>query len=129
MQEITPIQDSWNKKRIFVGLLILAFLIGVGYYLLKNSLTDKNRLKFFGGVKGVATKNDQPSPSFTGSGGLQSDLQQKLESVKKQVNNLDIGDLTSSSPQVKKVIEDLQALQQLPRNQVKEACYNICKGL
>lgn len=129
VQEITPLQYSWSKKRIFVGLIILAFLIGAGYYLLKNSLTEKNRLKFFGGVKGVVTKNEQPPLSLTGPSNLRNDLQQKLDLVKKQVNNLNVEDLASSSPQIKKVIEDLQSLQQLPRNQAKEACYNFCKGL
>lgn len=129
VQEITPLQYSWSKKRIFVGLIILAFLIGAGYYLLKNSLTEKNRLKFFGGVKGVVTKNEQPTFSPPRPGDLRNDLQQKLDLVKKQVNNLDVGDLASSSPQVKKAIEDLQSLQQLPRDQAKEACYNFCKGL
>lgn len=129
MQNIDSTYESWSKKRIIIFFISIIILIAFAYKI-KTSFLDKNINSFLGKVKGANTKNERVSQDKTdNSSVLRGDLQEKLDSVKKQVTNLNVSDIASSSPQVKKVIEDLQFLQQLPRNQAKEACYNICKSL
>lgn len=57
------------------------------------------------------------------------ELKEKLEGIKRDVEKLTIDDVASSSPQLQKVVNDLKTLQEYPKNQVKEACLNICSGL
>lgn len=129
MQNIDSTYESWSKKRIIIFLFLIIILIAFAYKI-KTSLLDKNINSFLGKVKGTNTKNEKVSQEEPNNSNVwKGDLQEKLDSVKKQASNLNVADIASSSAQVKKLIDDLQTLQQLPRNQVKEACYNICKGL
>lgn len=145
MQDIEAGHESWDKKRIFAGLLAIVLLIGIAYSV-KTFVLGKNAnvplQKFIGNqskgnVEGVQTKSEEnnvakPQPtsvSIPSVNNLQVEAQKKLENVKQEISSLSIADLASSSPQVRKIIEDVQNLEQAPRNQAKEACYNICKGL
>jgi|SRR3989344_1253935 len=130
------VHEAWSKKRIIIGLATLAILLGGAYGAKKYIFKDKSVLSTK--VAGVNTKNESsssqesakdPSVQLPVSSKLQTNMEQKLADFKKEVMSLNVSDLASSSPQIKKVIEDIQALQQLPKNQAKEACYNICKGL
>lgn len=138
------VHEAWSKKRIVIGLLVLTTLlvgtVGVKKYILKDKsvLSTLSFPKIGTKVAGVSTKNEPSSSQelskdqslqFPVSSTLQTNMEQKLADFKKEVSSLNVSDLASSSPQIKKVIEDIQALQQLPKNQAKEACYNICRGL
>ena len=139
------VHEAWSKKRIIIGLVTLAILLGGAYGVKKYIFKDKSVLSSLSfpeinstKVAGVSTKNDSSSSQDSSkdqplqlpvSSNLKTGMEQKLEDFKKEVSGLNVSDLASSSPQIKKVIEDIQGLQQLPKNQAKEACYNICKGL
>ncbi|RJQ36072.1 hypothetical protein C4559_05720 [Candidatus Microgenomates bacterium] len=143
MKKIEEEQESWDKKKIIIALLIAALLGGLLYaakiFVLgkninipfKYSTTNKSQEK----VEGISTKNnesdqeDSTSVSLPLIDNLKGEASQKLEEVKREINNLSISELASSSPQVKKIIQDVQGLEQAPKNQAKEACYNICKSL
>lgn len=140
MRELDTTYESWSKKKIIAGIIIILLLIGTGYYikdfLLKNNTIGTIIKNAFvtTNVAGVSTKKESPkekSNSNTSLPGnkIKEEMQKKLDSIKDDVNNLSIADLASSSPQFKKVIQDIQNLQNLPRNQAKDACYNICRGL
>lgn len=136
MEKIDLENETWNKKRVIIGVLTIICLFGAALFFKNIILKGKNIASIFPlsrlvetKVAGVSTKknfNTSDSPSI---GKLKTDLQSKLDSIKKDVGGLTVSDVASSSPQLKKIIEDIQNLQNLPRNQVKEACYNICKGL
>lgn len=126
-------KEKKGKKKILMGLFIL-FLLIVGIALVKNSKINTRDLE--GKVKGISTLNkedylnkaENSDFNFLESG-IKNNLQDKLNNIKNQVNNLNVSDLASSSPQLKKVIQDIEELKDLPKNQAKEACYNICKGI
>ncbi|MBI4080334.1 MAG: hypothetical protein HY430_01025 [Candidatus Levybacteria bacterium] len=87
-------------------------------------------------VAGVSIKRDipakttpVPNPESAASVAIKENAQERLEQIKEQVSNLSVSDMVSSSPQVDKIIKDLQGLQQYPKNQVKDACFKICEGL
>lgn len=143
MKKIEEEQESWDKKKIIIALLVVTLLGGLLYaakmFVLgkntniipfKNNTTNSPRK-----VEGISTKNEKSSQSNSTSipfplvDSLKGEASQKLEEVKREINNLSISDLASSSPQVKKIIQDVQGLEQAPKNQAKEACYNICKSL
>lgn len=141
MQPIEPIEQSWDKKKIIIGLVSLFMLIGAGYAA-KIIVLDKNTLRTFsvtrspGLVAGARVeKKDDPEnkekiPSFSGfSATIQTNAAQKLDAIKEQVANLKVEEIASSSPQVQKLINDLKTLEQYPKSQAKQMCENVCKSL
>lgn len=117
-----------NIKKI----IILAFVAIIGGLLLYLSLflfLGKNKLSLSKkSVKGISAQK-QKDASLPSASNLQSSLQQKLDSIKQEVSKLDIKDIASSSPQVQKLINDLNAVKNYPGNQAKEICQKICGGL
>ncbi|MDO8657345.1 MAG: hypothetical protein Q7K55_01295 [Candidatus Levybacteria bacterium] len=138
MREIDTTYESWSKRRIIIGLLAIVILFGIGFGVKEIAVKQIASFKdlYKTKVAGVSTKKEQESlnekskeqPSVQ-SFKWKEDMQERLDLLKKEVGGLNVSDIASSSPQIKKLIEDLQGLQQLPRNQAKEACYNICRGL
>lgn len=133
MEEV-KVEKSWNKKRIFISLSILVLLV-VGIFALKTFVLNQNidsskPNSVLHSVKG--DKDEQPIKnvfSLPKTSSVQKALKEKLEDVKKEVGNLNIESIASSSPQIQKVINDLNALKQYPINQVKDACLKVCNGL
>ena len=133
-------EESWNKKRIFLTLFVIILLLtgafGIKNFVLGNNSFPKespviNALK---SIKGVATQEElnaqtkkinPPAVNLP----VQKIIQDKLGAIQQEVNNLNVADIASSSPQVKKIIEDLQSLQDYPKNQAKDVCTKICSGL
>lgn len=129
MQNINSDYETWDKKRLIIGLFIFLIFIGIllgvksfflgskDYFLDKKTLGEQYRVK----------KEEGSDLHISVPGPL--DFQQKLNGIKEEVDSIDIAEIASSSPQIQKVISDLKNLQNLPENQAKEACYNICKSL
>jgi len=110
--------EVWNFKRIIGSLMVITLLV-VGFYMF--FVKDNPDMSM---VLGLTTMREKPKPiSIKGV-----NLTEKLEEIKSQVNQLDVKDLAQSSPQYQKLMQDLQGLSELPKNQVKEACYNVCKS-
>lgn len=137
MQQGNLVEESWNKKRIIIVIIMIAVLIGGSLVLKnlvlgKNSLTQKIESKSVVGVKGISTQ-EKPAIkiplSIPNPVELKTDVQKKIEEIKKEASNLKVEDIASSSPQIQKLISDLNSLEQYPKNQVKGMCQKICDGL
>lgn len=130
MKEV-EFQESWNKKRIFIASIFIILLIGVGLELkgsiISNLLNNKNARSPSASVKGATIYESKNQNGFKPDIG--SILQHKLESIKQDAENINISEIATSSPQMQKIINDIKNLQSLPSNQLKDACFNICKGL
>ena len=74
------------------------------------------------GVKGVNTQIN-PLPD------IKQGIQNNIDSLKNEAQNINIVDIATSSPQVQKVINDLKAIQDYPKNQLRQTCEKICSGL
>jgi len=110
-------KESWNKKRIITALIILALLVAGAIFLTKSDFTPNNpNQKEVSTVLSASNEN------------LEDAIQKQLESLKEQAANIDVEEIASSSPQIQNLVNDLKALQDLPRNQAREACMNICKS-
>jgi len=121
MEEVNT--EIWNKKRIFI-VIFLALLLLIGGYFLKIRFLDKNLPQLSKSVKGVSVEEKNIEPELKMN--VQEAVKEKLDSLKKEVSNLDVLEIASSSPQVQKVLNDIKSLEQYPANQIKEICKKIC---
>lgn len=145
MQNLHLIQETWDIRRIVIGILVATTsLVGVGYGV-KSFLLDKKENQAVRGkeatsgrVEGLRVEEDtapKEDPSkksqlpLVPSASLQTTIEQRLEDIRKDAAKIDVLEVASSSPQVQKIIKDLRALEQYPRSQAKDICENICKGL
>lgn len=117
---------SWDYKKIMLGVIVLGIIAVVGYsqwelILSYNTMPTKD-------VAGIETtqhiKNNQSRVTDP-----KIDLQEKIAEIAEEVSKLDVAEVTASSPQVQKVLKDMEALKNLPKNEAKDACMNICKSL
>lgn len=134
MKELKPIEESWNKKRIFFGLNILVILI-VGLVTFKVLVLDKNQdfgknpvLKNSKSVEGANTNVNSLTQDNTASN-LKTNIQDQLNTIKQEASGINLAEIATSSPQVQKVIDDIKSIQNLPRNQAKDFCEQVCSGL
>lgn len=122
MDEV-DVKESWNKKRIFAALFCIMLLAIGGYFFKTNVLGEKS-------VKGAAVKEETNSKNSKTNSKLNVNLPQvikdKLEGLKQEVTHLSVEDIASSSPQIRKILNDIKALEQYPTNQARELCKQIC---
>ncbi|MDO8461073.1 MAG: hypothetical protein Q7S38_01380 [bacterium] len=121
MQEEAPVKEVWDLKKIILGIIIVVILAG-SLYLVKDKI-EKNLTspeKPLGQVEGARVSKVSEA---------RDDVKERLEMIKKEIANLNAMDVASSSPQVKKIIKDLQDLQSYPSTQIKDLCQSMCKSL
>ncbi len=116
----TIVEESWNKTRIAIA-IILILLIITAFGLKTNFLLP------------LSQNNSKPSQPSSAKGASTQDelpnIGNAIESVKKEISNINVNEIASSSPQIQKVLNDIKNLQSYPANQVKETCFKICNGL
>lgn len=131
--------ETWNKKKIFITLVIIVLLVGFG---IKTFVLGKNKdffamqtvPTFLKSVMGVNTQKEdkvkgESTKKNTSSLPIQATIKEKLDELKKEVNSLNVVDIATSSPQIQKIIKDLNVLKEYPANEAKEICQKICGGL
>jgi hypothetical protein len=130
--------ETWNKKKIFITLLIIVFFVGFG---IKTFVLSKNNdffavplvPTFLKSVMGINTQKDKAkgerSTKRNTSFAIQAVIKEKLDTLKKDINNLNVNDIATSSSGIQKIINDLNSLKQYPVNEAKEICQKICGGL
>lgn len=147
MKEAVIIDErQWDKKKIGIGIGILVFLIGSGvfaktYFLDSTSsvvrsdpskaqeLVEGANTSVFKTSEVTPTPYKKSSLSSFSSSSIQEGVQKQLETIKEQAANLNVSDVVQNSPQYKKVVEDLQNLQGLPKEEAKKACLSVCESL
>ena len=134
MKELRPIEESWNKKRIFLALTILVILIA-GLASFKISVLDKNQdlvlepvSRKAKSVEGVSTNVNSLSRDSTGSN-LKTNITDQLNAIKQEASGINLAEVATSSPQIQKVIDDIKSIQNLPKDKAKGFCEQICNGL
>lgn len=123
-QEIS--NESWDFKKIGIALLILApILLLVFSYkdLIVAGLTSSNPKPI---AQEEVKETPQLKPDFSGGAGV---AQQKIDSIRSQVQELDFEELATSSPQVQKIINDIKSLPDYPHSQAKDMCIKLCEGI
>lgn len=137
MQELNPVEEVWNVKKILVTVVATAVVVSVGLYgahaLGFIKFQNPERRTTIGKVQGVSVSeniDDAPTPTPQKSYSLptRSDIEEKLEEVKSEVQSIDVAEIASSSPQIQKVLQDLKALQGYPKSQAHELCQKMCSS-
>ncbi len=113
---------DWDKKKIFlfaVGLVVLLIvLVNAKSMILGETYKPAPKTKVdLPQVKGISTQD------------ISNNVRKTIEDLQTQANNLDVVEVASSSPQVQKILNDLKSLQNLPKNEIKNVCDNICNKL
>lgn len=112
----------WDKKKIFILVIFLVvfLILGVGLLNLNEKPKDYQNNIPSGRVKGLDT-SDLPN--------IKQGVQEGFDSLQKEVQNLNIEEIATSSPQMQKIINDLRSLKDVPKSQLKNTCERICSGL
>lgn len=122
--------EAWDIKKILVFVAVTAV---IAFSIKTFILGDKTStvLSKLSAVEGISTQNNQNNvpQNVSPSQDLQQNLKAKLNDLKQEVGNLNVIDVATSTPAVKKVLNDFKNLQNLPQSQVKQACIKICDGL
>ncbi len=113
-------ESQWDKKKIIFFVLISLFLVAAGYGLKSIILPESFENQNYSYLK----KSD-----VKGASDVRKNVQEQINNLKNEAQNIDLVDIATSSPQVQKVINDLKAIQDYPKNQLKETCEKICNGL
>ena len=124
MKEAKKEVIEWDRKRIILFTFGLVLLLGIGLVVKDMMLGSKtsNTSSAATSVKGANTEIS-PLPD------IKQGIQNQIDSLKTEAQNIDLIDVATSSPQVQKVINDLKAIQDYPKNQLKQTCENICNKL
>lgn len=133
MKELKPIEEKWNKKRLLILfaflVLFLAGLLGIKLFVLDKNQSSPTAPKKSFSVKGAEIVTDLNKNTKDSTSGVKSGVSDQINTLKQEVSNINLAEVASSSPQVKKVLEDIKSLQNLPRNEVKDFCQKVCSGL
>lgn len=129
IQEGELVQEAWDIKKIVIGVFSVVILLGGGY-VAKTMVLDTNQQKpsqkviqsSKGTVEGAHTQNIDVVQ-------VKDSIQEKINTLKSQVTNLNAAEVASSSPQIQKVIQDIKGLENYPKDQAKQMCQQICSTL
>ena len=112
---------------------MLLLVIGGGYWFFKFYYPAHGISGVLQSVKGIQTtiqnqgsKQLETVDKKTSSTSALPNNNNALQNIQQEVSHLKISDVSSSSPQIQKIIKQLQAL---PNNQVKAACMKLCGNL
>jgi hypothetical protein len=122
MKEAPKEPEQWDKKKILLFLIAAVVLIGIGFEV--KDLVLGTNIKPSASV----TKPDIKGAATQIAPNIKNSVQDQLNNLKTEAQNVDLVEIASSSPQVQKVINDLKALQNYPKNQVKATCEQICNS-
>ncbi len=114
--------ESWNGKRIMVGLIVIILLIGVAYIFL--SRIQERTSQVLGSrttqLEKIASSSDVKLPS-------KETAEDLLETAKKELNSLTADNVSASDGALQKVISDLQKVQSGKETPVDIICKMVCK--
>lgn len=122
---------EWDKTKIVIACVVVIGLIGTGLFF-KNFFLPSQSVHTQQSVRGISfsqsqensISSDLPSIKSIGQG-----VQQEIKSLQKQAQTISLEEVASSSPQVKQIIQQLQALPHLPQSVAKQTCEQICGKL
>ena len=115
----------WDKKKIFVTVVIAILIIAIGFQLKSYLIADQNSSK----VSEKLKKQVKSINTSDLSNNIREGIEESFNNLKTQAQSLDVAEIATSSPQVQKIINDLKTLQDLPKSQLKSTCERICSGL
>ena len=133
MHELEEKEEVWSIKKIGIALVFFGALIYAGYIFLWPYIQNQQMAfekEQASRVKGFSTQEGGLQRFSVGSvSDVRSAVEDRVRELTNQVNNLNPAEIATSSAQVQKVLSDLKNLEQYPKNQIQEACLNMCSKL
>lgn len=132
--EYDSVEEVWDKKKVTIGVFLIGISIIAAVAVKMFVFTDNQNLSANSTeqskrhILGNKTEG-QGSSAVSNLKTIPDSVREKIAAIKEQITHLDAGDIASSSPQVQKVLQDIQALKDYPHNQARELCENMCKSL
>lgn len=117
-------ESEWDKRKITLFLIAAIALIGIGFELKTVIFGDSTTP-----VVKEALRTDVKGANTVASPDIKKGIQDQISNIKSEAQSINVVDIATSSPQVQKVINDLKAIQNYPKNQLKDTCEKICSGL
>lgn len=110
-----------DKKRLFIAIVIITFLIGAGGVWAKNNLPKQNSAPASGQVEGI--KDATP-----GIEEQKQEIQKKIEEIKGDIVSLKPEDIKEQEP-IKKILSDLDELKDKATESAKifDVKGNLCE--
>ena len=127
--------ESWDVKKILIALLVVVpILLLIFSYkdilsadLKSKSYTSQRQQKSTSASYTAPSSNVQTETQTPSN--LQMEAQKKIEAIRTQIENLNVTEIATTSPQVQKIINDIKALPNYPASQAKGLCLKLCDGL
>lgn len=120
---------EWDRKRVIVTSFFLFTAVLIAFEL-KGMFLDNQTARDVLGETSIQKPEEIKKPEIEGpSINLQSEVGSRIDEIKKNIGGLDALEIASSSPQIQKVLRDIQGIKDLPANQAKEMCLKICSGI
>lgn len=116
----------WDKRRIIIAFVLVAFIL-FGLRQVKGMFFPNTNIL---GESTVKKASEVDKPSVIGPGvDIEGNVTSKFEDIKDNIVNLDPEEVASSSPQIQKVLRDIEGLKDLPADQARNTCMKICSGI
>lgn len=129
MKRDDDLDFEWDRKKV----IATAFFLGIALLIafeLKGMFLDNQAKRDVLGETNIRKPEEIKKPEIEGpSINLQSEVGSRIDEIKKNIGGLDAIEIASSSPQIQKVLRDIQGIKDLPANQAKEMCLRICSGI
>jgi hypothetical protein len=116
-------KQELDKKKIILFSFGVILLLVMGLIVKQMMFAGARSVPVRTSVKGAETQIPNPVSD------IRSNIQNQIDSLKNEAQNINVVDMATSSPQVQKVINDLKAIQDYPKNQLRQTCEKICSGL
>src|SRR5579871_2718244 len=123
IQDAEIIQEKWDKRKIFAGIIGLLVLIFAFY---QNRQIILGTVSSSGKVAGASTQKNVTGEQTVSPLPLQKDAQESIQGLLEEAKGVKLDEIASSSAQIQKVLNDLKALGNYPKDQVRQVCQNIC---
>lgn len=125
--EVIQEEQAWDLKKIIAFALLLLALGLTFKSLVLDQQGPVNLKKESTGVAGVNTSQIPPYDQKPSD--LKRSVETKINDLQKEVSQINVVEVATSTPAVQKILNDLKNLQNLPQSQAKQACLQICNGL
>ena len=132
--EEEEVVEVWDFRKIAIGIVFLLFLIFLGVVikriLFHESLEPASFVPKPPTMESIASyfkPKDDNHKKF--SIPTQQDVQNQIQQIQQQVTHLNVNDVATASPQVQKLLKQIQEIPAGPVGQVKQACVRLCNNL
>lgn len=121
-KEDDKIKESWDLRRVIVGLVLLIIFGAIGAYYLMGFI-ERSGLGLNKKTLGVSTQNENSAPPLPNK----EDISKIITTARDELSQITSDNLTSSQAAIQKIIGDLQLLTGGKKSAADILCEFVCK--